>query len=107
MGSKLESCSILFWDELENRLNPELLPLLVEILLELSRNGVQIFIATHSKILASYFAVNRQTGDSLMFISLYKDGGQIKKIRATVFNLKSEIVKLYEKEIERGLGGNA
>ncbi|MCL1865198.1 MAG: AAA family ATPase [Spirochaetes bacterium] len=111
-SGQLESGSILFWDEPENSLNPELVPALVDILLELSRNGVQIFIATHSEILASYFAVNRKKDDSVMFYSLYKDGDQIKTNIGDRFdllepnNLTAEPVKLYKKEIERGLGGN-
>jgi predicted ATPase len=52
---QLESGTALFWDEPENSLNPELVPALVEILLELSRNVVQIFIASHNKLLANYF----------------------------------------------------
>lgn len=107
----LESESVLFWDEPENSLNPELIPVLVDILLELSRNGVQIFIATHSEILASYFSVNQQKDDSVMFYSLYKDGqGQIKADSNDRFDLleqnklTEEPVKLYEKQIEKGLG---
>ncbi|MDR1204835.1 MAG: AAA family ATPase [Peptococcaceae bacterium] len=108
----LESGAILFWDEPENSLNPELVPVLVGILLELSRNGVQIFIATHSELLASYFAVSRQKGDAVMFYSLYKDGEQIKYDRDDRFDLlepntlTEEPVRLYEKQIVRGLGGN-
>ena len=85
--------------------NPELVPELVDILLELSRNGVQIFIATHSEILASYFAVNRQNGDKVILTVLYKDGEQIKANRSDRFdllepnNLKDEPVKLYEKKL--------
>lgn len=107
----LESESVLFWDEPENSLNPELLPELVDILLELSRNGVQIFIATHSEILASYFFVNQQKNDQVMFYSLYKDEqGQIKADSNDRFDLlyenklTEEPVKLYEKQIEKGLG---
>jgi predicted ATP-dependent endonuclease of OLD family len=109
-SGQLEKDSILFWDEPENSLNPELVPELVDILLELSRNGVQIFIATHSEILAGYFAVNRQNSDDVMFTSLYKDGEQIKTDASDRFdllepnNLTAEPVKLYEKEIKRGLG---
>ena len=108
----LENGSVLFWDEPENSLNPELVSILVDILLELSRNGVQIFIATHSEILASYFAVNRQNGDEVMFTSLYKDGEQVKANTSDRFdllepnNLTAEPVKLYEKQIEKGLNGN-
>jgi len=106
----LERGSILFWDEPENSLNPEHVPKLVDILLELSRNGVQIFIATHSELLSGYFAVTRQKGDTVMFYSLYKDGEKICADVSDRFellepnNLTAEPVKLYEKEIERGLG---
>jgi predicted ATPase len=41
----------LFWDEPENSLNPELVPILADVLLLLFQNGVQIFIATHSDFL--------------------------------------------------------
>jgi energy-coupling factor transporter ATP-binding protein EcfA2 len=111
-SGQLKPGSVLFWDEPENSLNPELIPELVDILLELSRNGVQIFVATHSEILASYFAVNRQNGDNVIFTALYKDGEQIKANRGDRFdllepnNLRDEPVKLYEKEIVKGLNGN-
>jgi AAA15 family ATPase/GTPase len=106
----LEHDAVLFWDEPENSLNPELVPVLVDVLLELSRNGVQIFLATHSEILASYFAVNRQKGDSVMFYSLYKDGEQIKADSNDRFDLLNpnklteEPLKLYEKELDRTFG---
>jgi len=107
---QLEPGSILFWDEPENSLNPELVPVLVDILLELSRNGVQIFIGTHSELLAAYLAVSREKGDTVMFTALYKDGDQIKANTSNRFdllepnNLTSEPVRLYEKELEKGLG---
>ncbi|WP_371025314.1 AAA family ATPase [Paraclostridium ghonii] len=44
----IEKDTILLWDELEANINPSIIPLLVEILLELQREGVQMFIATHS-----------------------------------------------------------
>ena len=46
----LEKGSILIWDELEANINPIHIPIIVDILLELQRNGVQIFIATHDYI---------------------------------------------------------
>ncbi|GHS93863.1 hypothetical protein AGMMS50276_05280 [Synergistales bacterium] len=106
----LESDSVLFWDEPENSLNPELMPVLVEILLELQRGGAQIFLATHSEILASYFDVKHKPDDSVMFYSLYKDGEQIKADESERFdllvpnNLTAEQVELYEQEVEKGLG---
>lgn len=110
-NGQIKSNSILFWDEPENSLNPELIPVLVDILLELSRNGVQIFMATHSEILSSYFSVNQRQDDNVMFYSLYKDEqGQIKADSNNRFDLlehnklTEEPVKLYEKQIEKGLG---
>lgn len=64
--------SILLWDEPEANLNPKFIPDLVEILLELSRNGVQIFLTTHSYIFAKYFEVRRKSCDDILFHSLYK-----------------------------------
>lgn len=43
--------SLLFWDEPETNLNPRLIRPLAEILMELSQQGVQIFLATHSLFL--------------------------------------------------------
>jgi AAA15 family ATPase/GTPase len=102
--------SVLFWDEPENSINPELMSVLVDILLKLQRSGVQIFIATHNEILASYFDVKCKDGDSVMFYSLYKDGKQIKVDKNEKFGLlepnylTAEQVKLYECEIKKGLG---
>jgi energy-coupling factor transporter ATP-binding protein EcfA2 len=106
----LEPGAVLFWDEPENSLNPELVPVLVDILLELSRNGVQIFIATHSELLADYFLVNSEKDDAVMFYSLYKDGGKIKYDRSDRFDLLNpnkltdERVRLYEKRLDKVLG---
>jgi predicted ATPase len=108
----LEPGSVLFWDEPENSLNPELVPVLVDVLLRLSRNGVQVFIATHSEILSEYFAVLREKekGDEVRFFSLYKDGEQIKYDADSRFDLLNpnklidEPVKLYEKRLNRVIG---
>jgi AAA15 family ATPase/GTPase len=111
-SGQLKPGAILFWDEPENSLSPEHIPILVDILLELSRNEVQVFVATHSEILASYFAVKREKGDVVMFTSLYKEGKRIKANTSDRFDLlepnklTAEPVRLYEKEIEKGLVGN-
>jgi len=46
-GSLLEK-GYLFWDEPEANLNPRLIKLVAQVAFELSRQGVQVFIATHS-----------------------------------------------------------
>lgn len=68
----LEKNSILLWDEPEANLNPELFPLVAEILLELARNGVQIFAATHSYNFAKYLEIRDQE-EKVAFHTLYKE----------------------------------
>lgn len=69
--------SILFWDEPEANINPELIPTLVDVLLELQRNGVQIFLATHSYHLARYFDVSRVASDQVQYVSLRRENSEI------------------------------
>lgn len=67
----LEPGTILIWDEPEANLNPELFPLVVEILLELQKNGIQIFVATHSYNFAKYLEIRRTETDQVQFHNLY------------------------------------
>jgi predicted ATPase len=76
-GGQLEPGSILFWDEPENSLNPEIVPVLVDILLELQRGGVQIFVATHSYDVARWFELNKKPNDALRYFNLRKEGDKI------------------------------
>ena len=73
----IENGSVLLWDEPEANINPELIPVLVDILLELQREGVQIFISTHSYNLAKYFEVKRKENNQVLFHSLYKKGNEV------------------------------
>lgn len=65
----------LFWDEPEANLNPKLMELLVRILLELSRNGQQIILATHDYVLLKWFnlLMDKGKGDHVCFHALYKE----------------------------------
>ncbi|EHJ01891.1 AAA ATPase [Clostridium sp. DL-VIII] len=73
----IEKGSVLLWDEPEANINPELIPVLVDILLELQSEGVQIFISTHSYNLAKYFEVKRKENNQVLFHSLYKKGNEV------------------------------
>lgn len=73
----IENGSVLLWDEPEANINPELIPVLVDILLELQDQGVQIFISTHSYNLAKYFEVKRKEKNQVLFHSLYKTGNEV------------------------------
>lgn len=67
----LEPGTVLLWDEPEANLNPELFPLVVEILLELQKNGIQIFLATHSYNFAKYLEIRRTDKEQVQFHNLY------------------------------------
>lgn len=70
----LEKGAVLFWDEPEANINPVHIPVIVDMLLELQRGGVQIFVSTHNYAFAKYFDVKRKTSDDITFYSLYKTG---------------------------------
>lgn len=100
----IEKESILLWDEPESNLNPQLFPLVADILLELERNGIQIFIATHSYNLAKYFELRRERTEQVIYHSLYKNTQNnlsiLPKINDTVDGIYSDSAK-YLKEIGR------
>ena len=81
----LEKDTILLWDEPEANLNPELYPLVAEILLELQKNGVQIFIATHSYNFAKYLEIRREKKEQVIFHNLYKASSEIPKELKDIF----------------------
>ncbi|HOJ67457.1 MAG TPA: AAA family ATPase [Candidatus Hydrogenedentes bacterium] len=65
--------SVLFWDEPETNLNPRLIGPLIEILLELQRMGVQIFLATHDYVILKEIDLRRKPEDHVAFHALFRD----------------------------------
>ncbi|GIV90322.1 MAG: hypothetical protein KatS3mg055_2840 [Chloroflexus sp.] len=65
--------SVLFWDEPETNLNPKLFGPVIEILLELQRIGVQIFLATHDYVILKEIDLRMTKNDNILFHSLYRD----------------------------------
>ncbi len=67
----------LFWDEPESNMNPKLMRLLVQVILELSRNGQQVILATHDYVLLKWFdlLMDKGQGDHIRFHSLYRGHG--------------------------------
>jgi hypothetical protein len=110
----LLSGSVLFWDEPEANLNPSLIGEVVEIILELQRLGVQIFLTTHNYVVLKEFDLRHKKGDALRYISLYRDAR-----RAVVANasdsysgiapnaIAGTFSDLYDREVRRSLGGLA
>ena len=77
MNESITENSVLFWDEPEANLNPKMIPIIVNILLVLSKHGVQIFLATHDNNLAEYFNLKKKDDDKVVFHSLHKTASGI------------------------------
>lgn len=72
----LKSGSLLFWDEPEANINPAYIPIVVDMMLELQRQGVQCFVSTHDYLIAAYFGVKAEPQDRVLFhaLSRQEDG---------------------------------
>ena len=69
--------SILFWDEPEANLDPKLIKVLVRLLVELSKLGVQCFMSTHSLFLANEVELqtaNEAIAKDVRYINLKAEG---------------------------------
>ncbi|MEA5003851.1 MAG: AAA family ATPase [Christensenella sp.] len=71
----LENGSVLFWDEPEANINPQNIPAIVDLLLDLQEDGVQIFIATHDYFLAKYLDARKTKTNTVVYHALYKLNG--------------------------------
>ena len=106
----LPESSVLFWDEPEANLNPNLFGVVIEVLLELQRMGVQIFIATHDYAILKELDLQRREEDEITFHSLYRDDGEIACHSVETYldihpNAIAEAFDdLYDREVERSLG---
>jgi len=102
--------SILCWDEPEANLNPKLMRIVVEILLELQRIGVQIFISTHDYVILKEFDLQAKNTDKVIFHSLYKNKGKI-EIASTenYLNISPNVIdetfgSIVDREIKKTMG---
>lgn len=106
----------LLWDEPDANLNPILIRLLVQILFELSREGQQIILATHSYNLIKWIDLlfNEEAGDDVAYHSVYKDiaDGIVKVNRTSDFSLiePNSILRshteIYDADIDKILSEN-
>ncbi len=110
----LQNGSVLFWDEPETNLNPKLFGVLIDILLELQRDGVQIFLATHDYVILEELNLQKKSGDKVAFHSLYREEGTEEIACNTTDSyldihpnvIAETFTDLYDREIERSLKGS-
>ena len=65
--------AVVCWDEPEANLNPRLIGTVVDILLELQRMGVQVFLATHDYVVLKEFDLRKKADDAVRFHALFRD----------------------------------
>ena len=111
----LQGGSVLFWDEPETNLNPKLFGVVMDILLELQRVGVQVFLATHDYVVLKELDLRKTNADHVTFHSLYRDeaGGDIAwRTTSNYLEIHPNAITeafddLYDRDIERSLAGVA
>jgi AAA15 family ATPase/GTPase len=108
----LLSGSVLFWDEPEANLNPALMGEVVEVILELQRLGVQVFLTTHNYVLLKEFDLRKQSHDQIRYLSLFRDESEAVVAKASDSYLgvapnaiAATFSSLYDRELKRSLGG--
>jgi ABC-type transport system involved in cytochrome c biogenesis ATPase subunit len=105
---------VLLWDEPEANLNPKLMKKLVQVLLELSRNGQQIVLATHDYVLLKWLdlLIERGKEDHVRFHALYRDPDTLEMAveSADSYSLISKsaisdtFAELFDEDVARALG---
>ena len=107
----LQNGSVLFWDEPETNLNPRLYGDVMDVLLELQRNGVQIIFATHDYVILKELDLRMRRGDKVAFHSLYRtQEGEIecdsvsRYLEISPNVIEETFTSLYDREIERSVG---
>ena len=109
LNQPLGEGTVLLWDEPEANVNPKLVSNIVEILFELARLGVQIFLATHDYNLMKYFNVKKNNSDKIAFISLYKTADGVAYESEEDYSLLEHnsiveaSIKLLEDDLDGGL----
>jgi predicted ATPase len=111
----LQNGSVLFWDEPETNLNPSLFGALIEILLDLHRTGVQVFLATHDYVILKELDLRKKPGDSVLYHSLHREAGTgairchstDEYLRIHPNAIADTFADLYDREVKRTLGENS
>ncbi|HAR32898.1 MAG TPA: ATP-binding protein [Desulfobacter sp.] len=94
----------LFWDEPEANLNPRLITRVAKSILDLSNNGIQIFIATHSLFLLRELEIllsqKKHRSIKPMFFGLHKKDDEVSVLQGPTMDDIGDIASLDE-ELEQ------
>ena len=112
-NGSLRPGAVLFWDEPETNLNPKLYGVVIEVLLELQRLGVQVFLATHDYVILKELDLQAKEGDKVAFHSLYRsdETGEIACQTSAAYSgmhpnaIADTFSSIYDRHVTRALGG--
>lgn len=106
--------SVLFWDEPETNLSPKLFGPVIDILLQLQRMGVQVFLATHAYVILKELELRKEKDDTVFFHSLFRDekSGQIEcastddylQIHPKANAILDTYLDIFDRDVKRNLG---
>ena len=100
----------LFWDEPETNINPILMDELIGAILGLARQGVQVFLTTHSYVILKELDLQATAEDKVRFFSLKADNAGTQVIAADNFtmlepnSILQQYGSLYDRDIRRASG---
>ena len=112
-NGSLKPGAVLFWDEPETNLNPKLYGVVIDVLLELQRLGVQIFLATHDYVILKELDLQAKECDKVAFHSLYRSEGTGEIACQTSWNysaihpnaIADTFSSIYDRHVRRALEG--
>ena len=102
--------SILLWDEPEANLNPKLMPVLVDIILELEKASVQMFFATHDYFFAKFLEARKNKDTKVLYHAFYKEKDAVLCESGTEFEMLennsiiAQSIALYKEEVSKVMG---
>jgi AAA15 family ATPase/GTPase len=107
----LEPGAVLFWDEPETHLSPILMDEVIQVLLELARGGVQIFLATHNYVILKEFDLQATADDSVRYFSFTLNENNVAQVSWTddytqigPNPISEQLDSIYDRELKRSLG---
>ena len=112
-NGSLKPGAVLFWDEPETNLNPKLYGVVIDVLLELQRVGVQIFLATHDYVILKELDLQAKEGDKVAIHSLHRseETGEIVCHSVRHYSqihpnaIADTFSSIYDRDVRRALSG--
>lgn len=95
--------SIVFIDEPESALHPELITTFMDVIFSLAEDGIQFFLATHSYfVIKKLYLLANQKNKSIPLLSFENDGALQSDIKDGIddSSIVGESVRLYEEELD-------